>query len=114
MDLAAFSDGIDAASIIHRLEANELANAPPLVSPTRALRYIDMYIKAFYLPEEDVMKWIVSNYRDYQLNHMLALLTCGANDREAEHTNVKKLADSIQALYVDSPRSGETSAQGQE
>lgn len=63
---------------------------------------------------QDVMKWIVSNYRDYQMNHMLALLTCGSSDREAENTDIKKLANSIQALYADSPRSGEGSAQRQE
>jgi len=53
MDLAAFSDGIDAASIIHRLEADELVGGtPPLVSPERGMRYVDMYIKVFYYPEE--------------------------------------------------------------
>lgn len=58
--------------------------------------------------DQDVMKWIVSNYKDYQLNHMLALLTCGANERD---TDTRKLVVSIQALYNDSPRSGEGSAQ---
>lgn len=52
MDLASFSDGIDAASIIHRLQADTLTSSPPLVSPKRAMSYIDMYIKVFYYPEE--------------------------------------------------------------
>jgi len=52
MDLAAFADGIDAVSIIHRLEADDLASAPPRVSPKRGTRYVDMYIKVFYYPEE--------------------------------------------------------------
>lgn len=61
------------------------------------------------------MKWIVSNYKDYQLNHMLALLTCGASDRqEGENTDIKKLAERVQALYTDTPRSGEGSAQREE
>ena len=61
------------------------------------------------------MKWIVSNFKDYQLNHMLALLTCGANDREyCENTDIKKLIVSVQALYTDSPSSGQGSAQRQE
>jgi len=57
------------------------------------------------------MKWIVSNYRDYQLNHMLALLTCGADNRGS--TDINKLVVSVQALYMDSPRSGEGTAQHQ-
>jgi hypothetical protein len=52
MDLAAFADGIDAASIIHRLDSDKLVSAPPLVTPRRGMRYIDMYIKVFYYPEE--------------------------------------------------------------
>lgn len=52
MDLAAFSDGIDAASIIHRLEADKVASSPPLVSSKRSMRYVDTYIKVFYYPEE--------------------------------------------------------------
>lgn len=52
MDLAAFADGIDAASIIHRLDSDKLVSAPPLVAPKRGMRYIDMYIKVFYYPEE--------------------------------------------------------------
>lgn len=52
MDLAAFADGIDAASIIHRLDSDKLASAPPLVVPKRGIRYVDMYIKVFYYPEE--------------------------------------------------------------
>lgn len=59
------------------------------------------------------MKWIVSNYMDYQLNHMLALLTCGASDRDGVGTDIKKLAASVYALYkTDSPRSGEESGEG--
>lgn len=52
MDLAAFADGIDAASIIHRLEADVLASAPPRVTPKRGMRYVDIYVKVFYYPEE--------------------------------------------------------------
>lgn len=145
MDLAAFADGIDAASIIHRLDLDKLVSAPPLVAPGRGMRYVDMYIKVFYYPQEvsdyvfilaefrywrygrahlnlrllfpcpykDVMKWIVSNYPRYQLNHMLALLMCGASDRDSVSTDVKKLASSVYALYnTESPCSGEGSGEG--
>lgn len=53
MDLASFSVGIAAASIVDRLGASkELIRPPPGVSPRRAMRYVDMYIKVFYYPEE--------------------------------------------------------------
>lgn len=59
------------------------------------------------------MKWIISNYTDYQLNHVLALITCGSNDRSNKLSDVKKQIVSIQALYhTDSPRSGEGSGEG--
>ena len=51
MDLSSFSSGIDAASIISRLE-DESFSVPPPVSPNRGMRYVDMYIKVFYYPEE--------------------------------------------------------------
>ena len=59
------------------------------------------------------MKWIASNYANYQLNHMLALLICGSCDRDNNSTNNKKLAASIQALYkMDIACSGEESGEG--
>lgn len=51
MDLASFSAGIDVYSIVERL-ADELFSVPPRVSPNRGMRYVDMYIKVFYYPEE--------------------------------------------------------------
>jgi hypothetical protein len=46
MDLASFSSGID------RLDTEESTRPPPQVSPKRGMRYVDMYIKVFYYPEE--------------------------------------------------------------
>lgn len=60
------------------------------------------------------MRWIVSNFMNFQLNHMLALLTCGANDRENDNIDMKKLIERVQALYSDGPSSGQGSAQRQE
>jgi succinate dehydrogenase flavin-adding protein (antitoxin of CptAB toxin-antitoxin module) len=122
MDLASFSSGID------RLNTEESTRPPPQVSPKRGMRYVDMYIRVFYYPEEvshnftaainwsvdsytadahsldqDMMKWIVSNYREYQLNHSLALLTSGAS----ENTNVQKLTKSVQLLYTESASIGQ-------
>jgi hypothetical protein len=52
MDLASFAAGIDTVSIIERLKADESFSVPPLVSPSRSMGYVDMYIKVFYYPEE--------------------------------------------------------------
>jgi hypothetical protein len=48
------------------------------------------------------MKWIVSNYVSYQLNHSLAFLTSGAS----ENTNIQKLIKSVQLLYTESVCNG--------
>jgi hypothetical protein len=50
-----------------------------------------------------MMKWIISNYTNYQLNHSLALLSSGAS----ENTNIQKLIKSVQLLYTESAGNGE-------
>ena len=46
MDLASF------ASRVYCLDIEKSIHPPPPVSPKRGMRYVDMYIKVFYFPEE--------------------------------------------------------------
>lgn len=43
--------------------------------PPRGKHYIDNYLKAAYLGDEDMMKWIQENWQSYAYRHIHGLLT---------------------------------------
>lgn len=75
MDLAALASGLDPHAVLDRLPGTFRSDHfPPSITPERGMLYVDMYVKAFYFPEEDVTNWISENHREYHLSHLLALV----------------------------------------
>jgi hypothetical protein len=97
MDLGAFASGVSPRSIVERLDDDDIGK-PPSVMPTRGRQYVDTYVKAFYLPDEDVMKWIASNHQEYHLNHCLSLVAEG-NGRPS-NSNQVTLIQGVKKLYA--------------
>lgn len=97
MDLGAFASGVSPRSIMERLDDDDIGS-PPSVMPTRGRQYVDTYVKAFYLPDEDVMKWIASNHQEYHLNHCLSLIAEG-NGRPSNSSQVT-LNQAVKKLYA--------------
>lgn len=65
MDLATFSSNVnkhpsnsDQTGYIVSPNKKSVLQDPPLVKPVHGKEYVDMYIKIFYLPRDDVMQWI--------------------------------------------------------
>lgn len=79
IDLATFCAGVDGRAIEGRLERcfGRVGRLPPSAAPVRGMQYVDLYVKVFYFPEDDVMKWIIENRHLYHLSHLLALVSYG-------------------------------------
>ena len=79
LDLASFAAGVGPRAIADKLGHGSLVAAPAQMNLERGRAYVDKYVKAFYLPFDDAMAWIRSNYKEYKLNHALALVAGTAN-----------------------------------
>ena len=57
IDLATFCASVNGQAIDGRLESyfDCVARFPPSSSPQRGMQYVDLYVKVFYFPEDDVM-----------------------------------------------------------
>ena len=102
LDLASFSVAISSASISDRLEERALiASPPPPVKPDRSESYVDTYVKVFYYPAEDVLSWIESNHKDYQLGHSIALITSATTSTGGaiSETAVSEMLDRVMEVY---------------
>jgi len=79
IDLATFCASVNGRAIESRLESyfQCVGRLPPSSAPRRGMQYVDLYVKVFYFPEDDVMKWIIENRHLYHLSHLLALVSFG-------------------------------------
>lgn len=79
IDLATFCASVNGQVIESRLESyfDCVGRLPPSSAPQRGMQYVDLYVKVFYFPEDDVMKWIIENRHLYHLSHVLALVSYG-------------------------------------
>ena len=66
----------------------------------KAIRFIDDYIKAFYIPIKDLHAWSTS-HPDYSREHVLALASCAADSLGGPPTIKEDLAK-LKAL-IDAP-----------
>ena len=73
MDLAAFGAGVSPSSIEQLMDNDCIPRPPSTASRARGRQYVDTYIKASYLPPDDMMTWIATNFSEYHLNHCIAL-----------------------------------------
>jgi len=96
MDIGSFTSGISPRSIADRIEDDGF-DRPPAVLPSRGRSYVDTYIKVFYFPDDDVLAWIGSNYKNYHLNHCLSLIA-ECNGRPT-NTSPGILKQSIKKMY---------------
>ena len=79
MDLASYSSGISRREMKDRLECG--AKLPPQPPSLRGMHYVDMYIKVFYFPDDEILKWISENRDRYHLSHFLTLVSFGAHNQ---------------------------------
>lgn len=90
MDLAAFGAAVSPSSIQQLMDNDCIPRPPTTATQARGRQYVDTYIKVSYFPQEDVMKWIATNFSEYHLNHSIAL-TGGRAD----------LIKCVESLYED-------------
>ena len=75
LDLASLSSCLRRDAVLQRLESFDLPFTPPYVSPRYGKQYVDLYVKVYYYPQEDVLGWISENWQQYRMNHMFSLLS---------------------------------------
>ena len=77
LDLASLNSGFSPGAVEERMDRLNLIATPQPPSLSRGMIYVSTYIRAFYYPHEDAVAWIQKNYKDYKLNHALALVVTG-------------------------------------
>lgn len=85
IDLASFSSNINKRAITERFietfgKKKDFVPPPPITN-MRGMQYVDMYIKVFYFPQEDALKWIEENREEYHLAQLLSLVSNGAHNQ---------------------------------
>jgi len=75
IDLATFSNSLKLHMIKEQLEVKKYSEIKklPLLQLKRGMHYVDAYIKAFYFPQTDILKWIENNWTYYHLHHLISL-----------------------------------------
>ena len=102
LDLASLSAGVASAAVTIRLEKKSLIATPPIVEPVRGNKqYVDAYIKGFYYPKDDILKWIEANHKSYMLNHSLALVAAvvACNPEQSPESSLDDLFETVKSLY---------------
>lgn len=101
LDLASLSAGLTPAVVLERLQERALlALSPPSVLPSRSKSDVEKYIKVFYFPREDISRWIHEHWKDYQLNHSIALITASSTVGE---TDSASLVQEVKDIYKTHP-----------
>lgn len=54
---------------------HEGLNNVHLCRPPRGKHYIDNYLRAFYISEDELLQWVQENWQSYAYRHVLGLLT---------------------------------------
>ena len=81
IDTAALHDGLDSIHACH---------------PVRGKYYIDMFVEAMYLSEEELLSWVKQNWENYAYRHIHGLLTLSLSSV----MNSRRLKDAL--LMLDS------------
>jgi hypothetical protein len=97
LDLASVASNLRRDAVCDRLEVYDLPLSPPRVSPTYGKQYVDLYVKVFYYPRDDILGWISDNYCSYRLHHMITLLS-SSQDRGRENL-APAVVEQIKILY---------------
>jgi len=94
IDLATFNNNLGRDIVQEYLETNfdDFSKLPPRLILDRGMQYVDMYIKIYYFPQEDAIKWIKENRKKYHLTHLLSLVTLYSQDQKGNRNeNVLQL-----------------------
>ena len=99
LDLASFTAGISRMSLVELLENHNLTADAPSCSVHHLMRVVDTYIKVFYYPHEEIVRWINENYEDYKMTCSMALVVSEDTSDSFPKQKVQQLLDDIKALY---------------
>lgn len=86
LDLASFASEMRPTSIVEKLDSYALgAPPPPLTTSTKLCteNVVETYVKVFYFPQEDAMKWIEQHFESYHLTHLIALVRETVQEKES-------------------------------
>lgn len=124
MDLAAYASSCSPRTLTERFKAGAIQVKPPELHLSRGMPYVDTYIKVFYFPSQvrthellrnsitihhsyfffqprnkDAFTWIEENFKDYLLNHSIALIVGAASSSEGENVSISGLVKGVKKLY---------------
>ncbi|KAL7563342.1 hypothetical protein ACA910_014186 [Epithemia clementina (nom. ined.)] len=105
LDLASFSAGVLGEAFTKRLETMHINTTIREVSNLDEMKRVDTYIKVFYYPQDEVVKWVKEHFRDYNMNHAMALVANFFYSSGSEETlpnllqEIKKLYDSEESKF---------------
>lgn len=99
MDLAAYASSCSPRALTERFKAGAIQVKPPELHLSRGMPYVDTYIKVFYFPSQDAFAWIEENFKDYLLNHSIALIVGAASSSEGENVSISGLVKGVKKLY---------------
>lgn len=66
--------------------------------PPRGKNYVDFYVKAFYLSEDETIHWVLQNWQNYAYRHLCGMLTQTIGSSMVPGMKNKKLKDAIAEL----------------
>jgi Protein of unknown function C-terminus (DUF2451) len=103
LDTACLAANLNRKSVQERCSNVVLADLPPEPRIGFNRTHVDSYIKAFYLPVNDVMQWITANAQMFHLIHSISLIVAvalssqdSAHGREAA---VRHLVEEVKIIY---------------
>ena len=105
MDLAAYTVGMASRTVVEALQDSEGALPPTNVQVSRGRAYVDAFVKASYLPRDDLMEWIEQHYTEYPLKSCLSLVRSVATGRD-----VQELSETVKTMYRNCPAPDEKTA----
>ena len=98
LDLASFSAaGVGKASTKH-CEKIQFTDTIKRVSHSDGIKRVDTYIKVFYYPRDEVLKWVKENFLEYSMSHSMALVANFFDSSGTEET-LDNLLQEIKKIY---------------
>jgi Protein of unknown function C-terminus (DUF2451) len=111
LDLASFCAGLSSSAVQERLHDDDERSSLMVITKRTHIdavaisrqmtQYVDMYVKVFYYPLEDAVKWVEANRENYRFNHAIALIVAIANSMPEPNPELlyDKLVDEISDIY---------------
>lgn len=100
IDLATFASNMSKRNLDDH--ANSKCIPAVTVSPRYGMQYVDLYVKVYYFPEDDVLTWIQDNLCEYHLSHLLTLVSFGSHNQMSQ-TDIQRVVQKrrrVQSLLL--------------